>query len=165
MLLWMIMNAAGGSDVKLAYRASNNLLILSTADDLGTEIFLGGGHTLDRAPPEPGGVLRNPFLEGIGGEGGDDRAAAGKNAEQRAEYRAAHDRARRIDQVLPCGHQPGDLGFEQIARFLGQFQIADDLGEPEHPERDIGKSYAVREFGKIESHAAGTGLKVGAYHG
>lgn len=37
-LLWMIMNEAGGADVKLAYRASGNLLILSTAEDLGREL-------------------------------------------------------------------------------------------------------------------------------
>lgn len=39
-VLWMIMNEVGGSDVKLAYRASGNLLILSTADDLGKEMIV-----------------------------------------------------------------------------------------------------------------------------
>lgn len=38
-ILWMIMNEAGGSDLKLAYRASGNLLVLSTADDLGKEMI------------------------------------------------------------------------------------------------------------------------------
>lgn len=40
MVLWMIMNEAGGSDVKLAYRASGNLLIVSTEEDLGKEMIV-----------------------------------------------------------------------------------------------------------------------------
>jgi len=39
-VLWMIMNEAGGSDVKLAYRASGNLLVMSTAQDLGQEMLV-----------------------------------------------------------------------------------------------------------------------------
>ncbi|MBW7906987.1 MAG: hypothetical protein LC135_11715 [Phycisphaerae bacterium] len=38
--LWMIMNEAGGSEVTLAYRASGNTLILSTADDLNKEMVV-----------------------------------------------------------------------------------------------------------------------------
>lgn len=37
-VLWMILNQAGGADVKLAYRASGNLLVISTADELGREM-------------------------------------------------------------------------------------------------------------------------------
>lgn len=39
-VLWMIMNEAGGTDIKLAYRASGNLLVLSTAEDLGQEMLV-----------------------------------------------------------------------------------------------------------------------------
>jgi hypothetical protein len=39
-VLWLIMNEAGGSDVKLAYRASGKLLIVSTAEDLGRVMVL-----------------------------------------------------------------------------------------------------------------------------
>lgn len=38
-VLWLIMNQAGGADVKLAYRASGNLLVLSTQEDLGQEMI------------------------------------------------------------------------------------------------------------------------------
>lgn len=38
--LWNIMNDAGGPDVKLAYRAQGNLLVLSTQEDLGSEMFV-----------------------------------------------------------------------------------------------------------------------------
>lgn len=38
-VLWMIMNEAAGSDVVLAYRATKDVVILSTADDLGREVI------------------------------------------------------------------------------------------------------------------------------
>ncbi len=37
-VLWLVMNEAGGTDVKLAYRASGTLLVLSTAEDLDREM-------------------------------------------------------------------------------------------------------------------------------
>jgi hypothetical protein len=39
-VLWMIMDEAGGSDLKLAYRASGELLIISTEEDLGKEMIV-----------------------------------------------------------------------------------------------------------------------------
>jgi hypothetical protein len=39
-VLWMIMNEAGGTDIKLAYRASGSVLVLSTEADLGKEMVL-----------------------------------------------------------------------------------------------------------------------------
>lgn len=39
-VLWMIMNEAGGTDIKLAYRAAGNLLVMSTAEDLGQEMLV-----------------------------------------------------------------------------------------------------------------------------
>ncbi len=38
--LWFVMNEAGGADLKLAYRASGNILTLSTQDDLGREMLV-----------------------------------------------------------------------------------------------------------------------------
>jgi hypothetical protein len=37
-VLWLIMSEAAGTEIKLAYRASGNLLVLSTADDLDQEM-------------------------------------------------------------------------------------------------------------------------------
>lgn len=39
-VLWMIMNEAGGTEVKLAYQATGNLLVLSTNEDLGQEMVV-----------------------------------------------------------------------------------------------------------------------------
>lgn len=36
--LWMLMSEVGGSDLKLAYRASGNMITFSTDDDLGKEM-------------------------------------------------------------------------------------------------------------------------------
>lgn len=38
-VLWMVMNEAASTDITLAYRMSGNLLILSTAEDLGRELI------------------------------------------------------------------------------------------------------------------------------
>lgn len=39
-VLWMIMSEAGGPDLKLAYRASGEVLIISTEEDLGQEMVV-----------------------------------------------------------------------------------------------------------------------------
>lgn len=38
-VLWLVMNEAGGSETRLAYRASGHLLVLSTAQDLDREMI------------------------------------------------------------------------------------------------------------------------------
>jgi hypothetical protein len=38
-VLWLLLNETGGSDVTLAYRASGNLLVISTEEDLGRELI------------------------------------------------------------------------------------------------------------------------------
>ena len=39
-VLWMIMKEASGGETRLAYRASGNLIVISTADDLGQEMIV-----------------------------------------------------------------------------------------------------------------------------
>lgn len=39
-VLWMIMKEASGGEVRLAYRASGNLIVISTEEDLGTEMVV-----------------------------------------------------------------------------------------------------------------------------
>ena len=39
-VLWMIMNAAGGTDIKLAYRATADLIVLSLDEDLGKDMIV-----------------------------------------------------------------------------------------------------------------------------
>lgn len=78
-VLWMIMNEAGGSDIKLAYRASGNLLVLSTEDDLGKEMITkvyDVSDLLTRAPRFAGPEVditqatQNQGGQGGGGGGG-----------------------------------------------------------------------------------------------
>ena len=39
-VLWFVMNAAGGSDIKLAYRATADLIVLSLDEDLGKDMIV-----------------------------------------------------------------------------------------------------------------------------
>ncbi len=39
-VLWLLMSEVGGSDVKLAYRASGNLILISTHEDLGKDMVV-----------------------------------------------------------------------------------------------------------------------------
>lgn len=104
-VLWMIMNEAGGADIKLAYRASGNLLILSTADDLGQELLVRVYEVADllvrvqnfRSAPQidiqrsqqqggagGGGGGQSVFGNGSGGGGGqeDDDEGGAQNQDQ-----------------------------------------------------------------------------------
>ncbi len=75
-VLWMIMDEAGGPDLKLAYRASGELLIISTAEDLGREMVIRVYDVSDllvRAPHFRGAPhmdLQNTQNVGAGGSGG-----------------------------------------------------------------------------------------------
>ncbi|MDX2200941.1 MAG: hypothetical protein SF069_18455 [Phycisphaerae bacterium] len=81
-VLWMVMNEAGGADIKLAYRASGNLIVLSTAEDLGKELITKVydiSDLLTRAPRfanaaqlDPAQALQNVGQQqgGFGGGGG-----------------------------------------------------------------------------------------------
>lgn len=78
-VLWMIMNEAAGSDLKLAYRASGSLLILSTEEDLSQEMVLkvydvgdlltSPRYFTNAAQLDPGQAL-NQQGQGGGGSGG-----------------------------------------------------------------------------------------------
>ena len=69
-----------------------------------------------------------------------------------------------FDQVLAGRHQSADLGVQDVATLLRQFEIADDLRESEHAHGDVGEADAVGELREIEGHAAGAGFEIGADH-
>lgn len=73
-ILHEVMNQAGGSDVKLAYRASGNLLVLSTAEDLGKELLTKVYDVTDLLTRVPN-FIRAPHIDlssqqSGGGQGG-----------------------------------------------------------------------------------------------
>jgi uncharacterized membrane protein YgcG len=86
-VLWLIMNEAGGTDLKLAYRASGNVLVLSTEDDLGQEMLLRVYDVSDLLvrPPrftnalslDPTQALQNAGQSGQGGGGGGGGGGSG----------------------------------------------------------------------------------------
>lgn len=95
-VLWMIMQEAGGVDLKLAYRASGNLLILSTEEDLGREMltkvyevadllirppYFSGAPRIDLSQQQQGGGTQGGGGQsvfqgsGSGGGGADDQTS------------------------------------------------------------------------------------------
>ncbi len=79
-VMWMIMNEAGGTDVKLAYRAAGNLIIFSTEEDLAKEMVVKVYDVSDlmvevprfdgESRLDPGQALQQQGQGGSGGGGG-----------------------------------------------------------------------------------------------
>ncbi len=78
-VLWLIMNEAGGTDLKLAYRAAGRLLILSTADDLNKEMITKVYDVADLLINVPQAVNTPMFdvTQGMGQNGGGVGGAGG----------------------------------------------------------------------------------------
>ena len=60
-VLWLIMNEAGGTDLKLAYRASGNMLVLSTEEDLGPLLNQPSDVTEWHGPYIKRGIPKDPW--------------------------------------------------------------------------------------------------------
>ena len=84
-ILWMIMNEAGGPDLKMAYRASGNLLIISTEEDLSKELITKIYDVSDLLIRLPRAVRQGAFnvTQGLGqntgGAGGGGGGGAGSS--------------------------------------------------------------------------------------
>ena len=81
-VLWLIMSEAAGSELKLAYRASGNLLVLSTADDLDQEMVTKIYDVADLLIRLPRATRQGAFnvSQGLGqntGQGGGGGGAGG----------------------------------------------------------------------------------------
>ena len=73
-ILWMILKEAGGADLRLAYRASDRILTISTAEDLGQEMIVrvyDVSDLLHRVPDYYGAPQMDiAQAQGMGGSGG-----------------------------------------------------------------------------------------------
>jgi hypothetical protein len=82
-VLWMIMDEAGGPDLKLAYRASGELLILSTEEDLRREMVIRVYDVSDLLVSIPRFTGPRPSLMAAsGGELGSPRSGAQSEGEE-----------------------------------------------------------------------------------
>ncbi len=121
-----------------------------------------GEATPSTAPlPNISGVLRDLFLERIGREGAERRAAAGQHAEHGAQRRAAQHRGNRPPDLLAGRPQRADLDGAAAARQMS-FEVDHDLGDAEQAHGDGREVDAVAEFGDVEGEALGAGVDVGA---
>lgn len=78
-VLWLIMNDAGGSEVKLGYRASGNLMVLSTAADLDKEMITKIYDVSDLLTTLPQATRQAAFdvTQGMGQSGGSGGGGGG----------------------------------------------------------------------------------------
>lgn len=87
-VLWLIMNEVAGSELTLAYRAAGNLLVISTAEDLGKEIITKVYDVADlllRVPSigQPDFTQNTQGLSSQGGGGGGQSVFGGGQSGQR----------------------------------------------------------------------------------
>jgi len=78
-VLWLIMSEAAGTEIKLAYRASGNLLILSTSDDLDKEMVTKIYDVADLLIRFPRATRQGAFnvTQGLGQSGGQGGGGGG----------------------------------------------------------------------------------------
>ena len=88
-------------------------------------------------------------------------ATARQNAEQGAEDGAAHDRRRDAAQVIPARHQTADLPHRHVAVVL-VLEIAQDLGDAEHADRDRDEIEPIGEFELAKREPRRARVNVGA---
>ncbi len=83
-VLWLIMSEAAGTELKLAYRASGNLLVLSTAEDLDKEMVTKIYDVADLIINLPRATRQGAFnvTQGLGqsGQGGSGGGGGGGGA-------------------------------------------------------------------------------------
>ena len=118
------------------------------------------GDALDRARAEFLGRAREPLFHRVGGKGSEHGAAAGEDAQQSAKHRSAQHRRERALEVLLGGHEPADLGAEEIAA-LGVCEVGHDLGDAEHAHDEGHEADAIEQVTDAERKARVAGVDVG----
>lgn len=88
-ILWLVMGEAGGTDTRLAYRASDNVLVLSTADDLNKEVITKVYDIADLLISLPRAPRNSPvdFTRGLGPCGGSSGCSVESRSDESDEDR------------------------------------------------------------------------------
>ncbi len=95
-VLWLLLNEAAGPDLVLAYRASGNLLIISTEEDLGREMVTKVYDVADMllttpSTPRPDFQQQNQGLGQQGGGGGQSVFGTQNQQQQQDQNELAND--------------------------------------------------------------------------
>jgi len=128
-VLWLLMEEIGGPDLKLAYRASGELLILSTEEDLGREMVLrvyDVGDLLVRIPrftDAPAIDFATPQGGGLGRRSSSDRQENGRR-DQDAEIEKL---IRLIVQTVEPDSWAGNGGLGTIQAFHDLLVVRNNL--------------------------------------
>ena len=108
------------------------------------------------------GLARDLLLDRVGRKRRQQRAAAGQDAEQRAETGAACDRPQALPQVGEGRHHPADAGDDDLPLGGALFEVVDDLGDAKHAHGERGEADAFGEGRDAERKALLAGIDVGA---
>ncbi|MCY1297100.1 hypothetical protein D9M70_465260 [compost metagenome] len=119
------------------------------------------GDAGDGAMAELFRTVRDALFHRIGGESSKDRAAAGQNAEGRADDGAAHDRSEHALEVIPRRHQVRDLGHQHFAGAFA-FEVAQDFGDAEDTDGERDEVQPVSILPDAERETRRAGIDVGA---
>ena len=127
-------------------------------------LFAASGAATPSIAPLPNSrrVARHLLLQRVRRERGEHRAAAGQDAEERAERGAAQDRRDHALEVLARRHQAGRSSSTTSERVASFSQVGDDLAEPEHAHRDDDEVDAVGQLRQAEREARDARVDVGA---
>ena len=109
-VLWMIMNEAAGADLRLAYRASGSMLIMSTEEDLAKEVVIKVYDIADlltsaprfnnAATMDPSQALNQMGQGGSGGGGGGGNQLFQNNNQQQQNESNAQGTATDIQELI-----------------------------------------------------------------
>src|SRR5882672_8386534 len=107
------------------------------AAGLGIVGALGRGDALDHARAELIAAPGHRFLQPVGQERRDGRAAAGQRSHHKTDDRSVREREAAVLEVLPGRQEIAQaLGRLQERGFLARFHVAQHLAQGEHPDRD-----------------------------
>ena len=143
-VLWMVMNEAAGSDLRLAYRASGSMLILSTEEDLAKEVVIKVYDVADlltsaprfnnAATMDPSQALNQMGQGGGGGGGGGGSQLFQNNNQQQQNESNAQGTGTDIEQLIELITQTvepdswaANGGLGQIYAFQKSLVVSNSL--------------------------------------
>src|SRR5690606_1788619 len=114
-------------------------------------------NAFDRALAKFLGMLGETLFGRVGGEGRQDVAAAGQDAQKRAETGAAQDWSDDAPDVVAGEEKARDLLHADFTLML-VFEIAQDFGDAEDPYGDRDEVEATEHFAHPECEAGRAGI-------
>ncbi len=132
-VLWLLLSDIGGSDVRLAYRASRGLLLISTADDLDRELITRVYDIRDllARPARFRNATRIEVGQSLGGEGGSNPLQSNEDSAENDADDGAATIADQLRDAIMATVEPDSWiehgGRGRIVVFGGQIIVYNSL--------------------------------------